>query len=445
MKRLFLFLSVACAAWSLVAQPAWVKQHPVSESDYLGVGFASLTEPDYVQKATSNALADMASQIAVKVDAQSFMHTVDVDGHSRQLFEEKVQNSMTAYLEGQELTDSYQDDGKYYVLYKLDKKTYRKNLEAHRQKAIAEGWTYYERGMSSMEVNDLVNAISLFAKGLEAVEPWLFTDLTRQANGKTYNVPAELYDAYLNVFAGMALTTNVAQLEGEAYKPIAQTIAACLSRDGIVVANVPLEARFAVGEGTLSPALNTDFNGTAEFHVLNITSKAPVQEVRITLSDAFLSALPASYRELMKQQSWPEAKVSITLQSNTASLAFFHVGKDKLNSCQRQVHSLLANQHFTFTDDAQAAQLYIDYETQLEMGGIVAGEMYDMNECYASLTLKIFNNQTQQQLLEYTVDRLRVLAPVKNTAAQTKQQAAREVMKRVNRELPARLKTLQLQ
>ncbi len=429
---------------TMSAQPAWVNQHPVSDTEYMGVGFASLSESDYVQKATSNALADIASQIAIKVDASSFMHTVDVDGKSRELFEEKVQNSMAAYLEGQEMKDSYQDGGKYYVLYSLNKKTYQKNLESHRQKAIAEGWNYYERGMSSMEVNDLVNAVSLFAKGLEAVEPWLFTDLTKRVNGKTISVPAELYDAYLNVFAGMAITTNVAQLEGEAYKAIPQTIAACLSREGIVVANVPLEARFVVGDGSVSPALNTDFNGTAEFHVLNITSKAAVQELRITLSDKFLSALPEAYRQIVKKQSWPEAKVSITLKDNTGSLAYFHVGKDKLNSCQRQVHTLLANNNFTFTDDANAAQIFVDYETTLEIGGTVAGELYDMNECYASLILKIYNNQTQQLLMEYTVDRLRILAPIKNSADQTKIQAAREVMKRVNRELPGKLRSLNL-
>ena len=67
-----------------------------------------------------------------------------------------------------------------------------------------------------------------------------------------------------------------------------------------------------------------------------------------------------------------------------------------------------------------------------------------MNECYASLTLKIYNNQTQQLLMEYTVDRLRVIASIKNSAEQTKLQAAREVMKRVNRELPGKLRSLNL-
>ncbi|MBO7378759.1 MAG: LPP20 family lipoprotein [Bacteroidales bacterium] len=444
MKRLFAFFSSMLAVLTLSAQPSWVTQHPVSDTEYMGVGFALLSESDYVQKATSNALADIASQIAIKVDASSFIHTIDIDGKSRELFEEKVQNSMAAYLEGQEMRDSYQDGNKYYVLYALNKRTYQKNLENHRQKAVAEGWTYYERGMSSMEVNDLVNAVTLFAKGLEAVEPWLFTDLTRKVNGKTVSVPAELYDAYLNVFAGMAITTNVAQLQGEIYKAIPQTIAACLSRDGIVVANVPLEARFVVGDGSVSPALNTDFNGTAEFHVLNITSKAAVQELRITLSDTFLSALPEAYRQIIKKQSWPEAKVSITLTSGSGSLAYFHVGKDKLNSCQKQIHTMLANNNFTFTEDANTAQIYVDYETTLEIGGIVPGELYDLNECYASLTLKIYNNQTQQLLMEYTVDRLRVLASIKNSAEQTKLQAAREVMKRVNRELPGKLRSLNL-
>ena len=87
---------------------------------------------------------------------------------------------------------------------------------------------------------NLSQAAQLYGKGLEAVEPWAFMDLTTNAGGSSVNVPIELYNAYVNVFSGMTITTNVTMVEGEAFKAIADPIAGCLSKNGVVVPNVKL-------------------------------------------------------------------------------------------------------------------------------------------------------------------------------------------------------------
>lgn len=51
--------------------------------------------------------------------------------------------------------------------------------------------------------HELSQAAQLYGKGLEAVEPWAFMDLTTNAGGSSVNVPIELYNAYVNVFSGM--------------------------------------------------------------------------------------------------------------------------------------------------------------------------------------------------------------------------------------------------
>lgn len=63
--------------------------------------------------------------------------------------------------------------------------------------------------------------------------------------------------------AEWAITTNVMMVEGEAFKAIAEPIAGCLSKNGVVVPNVKLKASFASGNGTVSPAIQTDYTGTA--------------------------------------------------------------------------------------------------------------------------------------------------------------------------------------
>lgn len=64
---------------------------------------------------------------------------------------------------------------------------------------------------------NLSQAAQLYGKGLEAVEPWAFMDLTANAGGVPVNVPIELYNAYVNIFNGMTITTNVVMVEGEVF------------------------------------------------------------------------------------------------------------------------------------------------------------------------------------------------------------------------------------
>ena len=127
--------------------------------------------------AAQNALSDIASQVATKVENESFLHTVDVDGKSRQLFEDKIISKMAAWIEGAELKDSYTDSDKYYVYYTLDKKLHKKNSDARRNEAIAKGVDYLNKGRAAEESSNLTQAVQLYGKGLEAVEPWIFLNL----------------------------------------------------------------------------------------------------------------------------------------------------------------------------------------------------------------------------------------------------------------------------
>lgn len=417
--------------------PAWVNTHPVSDEEYVGIGMASLAEADYQQKATQNALADIASQIAVKLENNSFLHTVDVDGKARQLFEDKIQSSLTAWLEGQELKDSYQSDKTYYVYYVLNKKEYAKRSASRRSQVLESGMDYLNKGRNAEANMNLSVAAQMYAKGLETVESWTFMDLTSDG----VNVPVELFNAYLSVFSGMAITTNVVNIEGEAFKPVATPIAGCLSKNGKVVPNVKLKLEFVSGGGEVSAPIETDATGTAEFYIKNITSKEALQELRLSVDDAFLHSLPSAYRTLLQSQTWPAAK--ITLQVKSMVTAYLHVDEDsELEGIENQLSRLLTNNYFTVTEDPDAAQCFVDITSKLEVGELVTGGIRNLNTCYCTLTVKFYNYKTEQLLLNYEVSRVKVLAPESNTAEKTLSMCVREVMKRVNRELPARIKKL---
>ena len=438
--KIFLYFWVVGVSIVWAQKPVWVTSHPISEKEYIGIGMAPLSDTDYMKKATQNALADIASQISMKLENSSFLHVVDVDGKARDMFEDKIQGSMVAWLEGQELKETYQSDENYYVYYSLDKKVFARNSESRRKQAIRMGMDYLKKGQEAEEMMNLAQAVQLYGKGLEAVEPWVFMDLVN--NG--VNVPTELYHAFVNVFSNMAITTNVVQVEGEAFKAISTPLAGCLSKNGIVVPSVKLKASFVTGGGAVSEPMETDHTGTAEFYVTNITSKENFQELRISIDDSFIQALPNSYRQLLQTQVWPSAKITILLNSAPIT-AYLYVNDDNdLEGIEKRISSLLTNNHFTMSEDPDVSQIFIDMTTKMEMGSVVTGGVYDLNTCYCTFVLKFYNNKTEQLLLDYSVNQVKVLSPVHKSAEETIAMCIREVMKRVNRELPNRLKKMRL-
>lgn len=438
-RALFVLLATFSALSAMAQAPKWVTERPISNKEYVGIGIAKLSDNDYMKIAAQNALADIASQVATKVENESFMHTIDVDGKSRQLFEDKIINKMAAWIEGAELIDSYQSNDKYYVYYTLDKEKHRKNAETKRDQATQKGLDYLDKGRAAEESMNLSQALLLYGKGLEAVEPWLFMNLSTD----NIDVPAELYNAYINVFSGMAITTNNSNVDGESFKAIKLPIAACLSRNGVVVPNVKLNAKFVKGSGEITPSIETDYNGTAEFYITNITSKEQIQEVRITIDESFTSALPKSYRELLQNQTWPSAKVTVTL-ARSATTAYLYINEQNdLEGIERYAGKILANNHFALTEDPDAAECFIDLSTKMELGETVKGK-YDLNSCYCTIVIKIYNNKNQQLLLDYSENRVKVLVPESKSAEETISMCINEIMKRVKQNLPNKMKKMNM-
>ena len=59
--------------------PSWVKEYPVSESHYIGIGIAdrSAHPQDYIKVAQQNALQNLSSQIKISISSQSVFLQID--------------------------------------------------------------------------------------------------------------------------------------------------------------------------------------------------------------------------------------------------------------------------------------------------------------------------------------------------------------------------------
>ena len=443
LRKTLLLAALVLSTFQVYAQkPDWIKNRPVSSSKYIGIGSAPLTDADYQNIAMTNAMREIATEISVNIESSSFMHKVDVDGNQRYLFEEKVRETVASHIVGQQRKGTYQDQSRYYVYYELDKKDYEKFTKENREKGIATGLDYYSKAKQAEKTNNFTSAIQLYSKGLEAVEPYLYLDLTTTYQGRRFDVPSELYNGLLNVFGGLVMVQNVSEVGVEAFKASGEPLAVCLSKNGEVVPNVMLSARFVNGDGQVTEPTKTDANGTSVFYITNVTSKQSIQEVEVKIDESFIESLPVSYRSLVNTESWPVSKFTVVLM-NSNYTAYFMVENNDLEDCERQVRSILTNNYFELTEDT-GANLFITMSTTMKIGDVVPGELYNMNEIFSTLTLKIYDNFKQTEILNFTVPEIKTLVPDNKSEAQAEQMCVRELMKRVKANLPKELKNLNI-
>lgn len=425
-------------------RPDWVKQHPVSGLNYIGIGMAEISGGDYQQKAKQNALSDLVSEIQVVIAANSLLNTLEDDGNVKQTFAESIRTEARAEIENFRLVDSWRSDNEYWVYYELNKDDYAALVEARRQKAIRNGFDFWYKGHITLQQGDLMTAIELFSNGMEAIRPVLNQELFCSYEGKTINLATELYAALAGVFDGITIVLNPATVSVTPFQGIREPIAIGVYRNGNPLRNIRLKAEFVSGSGDLSSMSPTDESGVAALYVRNITSKQAQQEIGISLIDDVFSLFrKGSYAALFKQMlsSLPGAMLTVnTVQTQTS--AYVRSAQSDIEAVERTVKSLLNNHFFNVVASPSEADIIVTLDNKCRKGNIVPGELYNFIEFFSTLGIKIENNRTGQILLNYSINDERTLVPENKSASQGKNMAARELIKRLNREFARELKKI---
>ena len=446
--RLLFILVISWFCFPLSGQqtnrPDWVKQHPVSGLSYIGIGMAEISEGDYQQKAKQNALSDLVSEIQVVIAANSLLNTLEDDGNVKQTFAESIRTEARAEIENFRLVDSWRSDNEYWVYYELNKGDYAALVEARRQKAIRNGFDFWYKGHITLQQGDLMTAIQLFSNGMEAIRSVLNQELFCSYEGKTINLATELYAALAGVFDGITIVLNPATVSATPFQGIREPIAIGVYRNGNPLRNIRLKAEFVSGSGDLSSMSPTDESGVAALYVRNITSKQAQQEIGISLIDDVFSLFrKGSYAALFKQMLSTLTGATLTVNTaQTQTSAYVRSAQSDIEAVERTVKSLLNNHFFNVVASPSEADIIVTLDNKCRKGNTVPGELYNFIEFFSTLGIKIENNRTGQILLNYSINDERTLVPENKSASQGKNMAARELIKRLNREFARELKKI---
>ena len=205
-------------------KPEWVSARPVNSSFYIGIASCSkTTQPsDYQAIAKKLALNDLATEISVKVEGQTFFNTMEVNKAFNESFSSNVTTSSSEMLEDYEVAGVWEDKEIYAIYYKLNKFDYQNKKAQKKENTLKAAFDYLTKGREAKKLGNIPSAIDLFYHGLFALKPyWTEVNQMKDESGKDIFIDNELFSEIRAVLADLRFETplkNIVLSSSNAFK-----------------------------------------------------------------------------------------------------------------------------------------------------------------------------------------------------------------------------------
>lgn len=172
------FILMSCGAQkevqSQTPKPEWTVMKPTDPSYYIGIGVSPIQrDGSHLQRAKSNALSDLASEISVEVNATSLLYQMEQNQRFREEFRAQTELNSLESVDGYELVGSYEADGYYWIQYRLDKASYASQREARKNGAISRAMNYYQLAVDAKSNRKVQQALNHTTSALAELKLYL--------------------------------------------------------------------------------------------------------------------------------------------------------------------------------------------------------------------------------------------------------------------------------
>ena len=411
---LLITLVLSSTAFAGRRPPKWVKNRPISSEYYIGIAVVKKDVENYMQLAKTKSLQDLASQISIHISSNSVLHQFEDNSGFKEEFESQVKTSLVQDLESYELVASWNNKrgNEYWEYYRLSKKQYAllQRLKLNKAKKLAHN--YFEEAKKYENKLDLIQALSYYAKAVEALKKHMDKDLSVMTFEGSINLGTEIYKRIQNIYTNAQLTPVKKHVKIEISTSIKEPFivkANWVSDLGEnILVNLPLSFDFVTGGGLLNKQVNTDELGYASSQLTRVTSKQKLQKIVASLDlSSVLNENDEDYK-LYKLFFTPNLAPKCTIILNVERLKAFMVFSEKIfgKTSQRSIlknaiKKELSENFFSFTDDKASANVILDVKTNVTKGEIKEGRNYKIHivylDCFFSLTdlksgFEIFND-----------------------------------------------------
>lgn len=299
-------------------RPAWVQARPVTDAYYVGIGLSSRTRPDFMEAAKKNALNDLASEISVKVEGNSLLHTLETRRSFNEEYSSTINTRTSEQLEGYELVDTWENGSEYWTYYRLSKAEHARIKAERKQRAISQATDLFNRSKQSLAAGDLRTAFDQDLRALIAMKDHWGESDEAVIDGRSTPLANAIFADLQELTSGIRLTSLPERCElnyGNHFQREMLVRATSTSGSkGRDLNQLPLHFSYPGVDGPVTSTKNTDPEGLARTTVqrADLQAAAPELLVRVDLAGLVSKELdPAFTKPLVGSLTVPELHVPI--------------------------------------------------------------------------------------------------------------------------------------
>lgn len=381
-------------------RPAWMQQRPTRQAYYIGIGRAFKQQEDYMQRAKRQALADMASEIKVNVQARSMLYQLDKGNQFKEEYISSVRTHTAEELEGFELAGSWENGQEYWLFYRLSKAKWKDLQQQKRQQAIDKASAHFLKARRYERQSDIRQALSAYLKVLETLKDYYAESIEVQLEGESILLLNEAYHAVQRILGNIQLIpaqpsyTYKKVLQAELPIEFTAVYQDPVSDERMPFYRLPVRLNYGSGIYERDHSLSSDQLGKVRFSIhLNDPGSRQFASLR---TDHQALAVSESQERFVRKIIETAAPASAQVMLRQLA-PLVYLSSEEFNFQQQMEHqpvaavvrAWLSQKGFQFTDNPAQAELKLCINARSRKGGRSA----DFQTAYLDVEVELRHQQ----------------------------------------------------
>lgn len=395
------------------AAPEWVGSRPHNSGYYIGIGTCSkTTQPlDYQAIAKKNALNDLASEISVRVQGETFLNALEVNKNFSEEFISTISTTTDEKIENFEVAGIWEDKSEYWIYYRLNKGEYQRQKQEKKNNVLNQANDYYQKGLEAERMGSIPAAFDLYMHGLFSMkEYWDEVNEYTTDSARIY-LDNELYSSMQRIGNGLRIEPSGSKVSLSAennYNANVNVVVTFNGRPvrGITVLSNYLRPRYARPKSGL-----TDQNGQVTVNVSDVstTEKNNNLDLSIDLNPLLAQDLDLTIqRGLLKTMRTDQRQVPIELITPS-----FHIKSDEKvfgvasssNVLGSALNTELVKRGMRISSSATETNYIVNIVSNTTQGGTSQG----FNVAFLEMTITVKNGVTGEVVYQETLSSIKGL------------------------------------
>jgi len=186
----------------------WTKTKPANPDYYIGIGSSSTKSQDYQQIAKKSALQDLLGEIKIMVNSTSVLQQIDKDNRFKEQYETNIKTTVADEIQNFEMVDSQEQDGYYYVYYRMSKKAYEQQKQATMERSEKFALQFFDKAVNVQQSANYTTATDFYLRTLLSLKNLWGEPIEVSYQGKTIFLGIESYTRLQQLLDQLSIRTD---------------------------------------------------------------------------------------------------------------------------------------------------------------------------------------------------------------------------------------------